>query len=186
MSNSFDIVVIGAGMAGISVAARLADHARILVLEREDAPGTQSTGRSAALYAPGYGADAVRELTLASRDAFFNSAMVSTAPLVRHRASLFVATPGQLKSLEEISDVAKGAYSRLDGAAILRLVPMFLPGKIAAALLDESSADIDVDAMLQMYLKQLRMGGGAVSCNEPILGSKARREHGRSRLRSVG
>ena len=49
MSGSgFDIIVIGAGMAGTSVAAELAEHRRVLVLEAESQPGYHATGRSAA------------------------------------------------------------------------------------------------------------------------------------------
>ena len=35
----FDFAVIGAGIAGASVAAELAEHASVLVREAEDAPG---------------------------------------------------------------------------------------------------------------------------------------------------
>ncbi|NLY63394.1 MAG: FAD-dependent oxidoreductase, partial [Alcaligenaceae bacterium] len=37
--NQFDVIVIGAGIAGASVAYRLAPHAKVLVLERESQPG---------------------------------------------------------------------------------------------------------------------------------------------------
>lgn len=52
MSTTFDICVIGAGIAGASVAAELADKASILLLERESQPGYHTTGRSAALFPP--------------------------------------------------------------------------------------------------------------------------------------
>ena len=44
----YDFAIIGAGMAGASLAAELAPYARVLVLEAEDMPGYHSTGRSAA------------------------------------------------------------------------------------------------------------------------------------------
>ena len=39
MSEGYDIAVIGAGMAGASIAAELAPHARVLLLEAEEQPG---------------------------------------------------------------------------------------------------------------------------------------------------
>ena len=48
MSELFDIAVIGAGMAGASLAAEISADARVIILEAEDMPGYHSTGRSAA------------------------------------------------------------------------------------------------------------------------------------------
>ncbi|MBA4050385.1 MAG: FAD-dependent oxidoreductase, partial [Erythrobacter sp.] len=61
-----DIAVIGAGMAGASLAAELAPHARVLLLEAEDAPGYHATGRSAAFWEECYGGPGVVPLTRAS------------------------------------------------------------------------------------------------------------------------
>lgn len=69
-AETADIIIIGGGIAGISAGARLAPHARVLVLEAEEALGHHASGRSAALYEPRYGAPAVVELTIASGDHF--------------------------------------------------------------------------------------------------------------------
>src|SRR5262249_40914491 len=62
MSTRFnaDVVIIGGGIAGASVAYWLAPHARVVVLEREPQPGYHSTGRSAALFIETYGPTQVR------------------------------------------------------------------------------------------------------------------------------
>ena len=44
----FDVAVIGAGMAGASLAANLAAHLHVAALEREPMLGYHTTGRSAA------------------------------------------------------------------------------------------------------------------------------------------
>src|SRR5574337_661534 len=62
-----DVLVIGAGIAGASVAAELAPRRRVVVLEMEEQPGYHTTGRSAAVFAECYGNRLVRALTRASR-----------------------------------------------------------------------------------------------------------------------
>ncbi len=65
-----DYLVIGAGIAGASVAHFLAPHGRVTMLEREEHPAFHSTGRSAAMSMAGYGSPQVRAMTRASRRFF--------------------------------------------------------------------------------------------------------------------
>ena len=68
MAERADIVIIGGGIVGVSLAARLAGSRRIVLLEAEEHFGTQSTGRSAALFVEAYGPPAIRRLTALSRE----------------------------------------------------------------------------------------------------------------------
>lgn len=62
----YDVAVIGAGIAGASLAAELAPHVSVLLLEAEDAPGYHATGRSAAFWSETYGGPHIQPLTTAS------------------------------------------------------------------------------------------------------------------------
>ena len=62
----YDIAIVGAGIAGASLAAELAPHASVLLLEAEDRPGYHATGRSAAFWSESYGGPGVQPLTTAS------------------------------------------------------------------------------------------------------------------------
>ncbi|RJF85408.1 NAD(P)/FAD-dependent oxidoreductase [Sphingomonas cavernae] len=62
----YDVAIIGAGMAGASLAAEIARHASVVVLEAEDRPGYHATGRSAAFWSETYGGVGVQPLTSAS------------------------------------------------------------------------------------------------------------------------
>ena len=79
-----DIAIFGAGIAGASLAWRLAGHGRVQLLERESQPGYHSTGRSAALFLESYGPPAVRAMTRASR-AFYEQppAGFADSPLIK-------------------------------------------------------------------------------------------------------
>ena len=66
MSERCDIAIIGAGMAGASLAAELAGSASVLLIEAEAQPGYHATGRSAAFWTESYGGARVQPLTSAS------------------------------------------------------------------------------------------------------------------------
>lgn len=95
--TSLDFIVIGAGIAGASVAWQLAQAGqRVLVLERESQPGYHTTGRSAALFDEHYGPEQVKALTRASR-AFYEHPPAGFVehPLLSPRGMMYVATAEQ-------------------------------------------------------------------------------------------
>ncbi len=63
---SAEVIIIGGGIAGASLAAELAAHARVVLVEAESQPGYHTTGRSAAFWAETYGGEAIQPLTSAS------------------------------------------------------------------------------------------------------------------------
>ena len=69
MTKRFDIAIIGGGIAGASLAAEVAPHASVVILEGEDAAGYHSTGRSAAFWSETYGGPYIQPLTSASGEA---------------------------------------------------------------------------------------------------------------------
>lgn len=62
----YDVIIAGAGIAGASLAAEVAPHASVLLLEMESQAGYHSTGRSAAFWSETYGGPAIQPLTTAS------------------------------------------------------------------------------------------------------------------------
>jgi D-arginine dehydrogenase len=158
-----DVVVIGAGIAGASAAANLAGDRRVVVLERESFPGMHSTGRSAALFSEIYGSAPVRALSRASRDFLYTPpAGFSEKPLVRNRGALHVATAAQLPALEAFANLpdVMPAVQRLSGESARALCPILRADYIAAGVLETGSADLDVDALHQGWLRELRARGG--------------------------
>ncbi len=179
--RNHDIAVIGAGIAGASVAAELARATRgalrIVLLEMEDRPGYHTTGRSAAIYAPTYGPPPIRALTRAAR-AFFDAppAGFAPAPLLRPLEAVFVARPDQRAALDamaaEFRDQPDIAPVGPDWLA--RHVPLLRPGYAAGGLLDRSTHEIDVAALHQGYIGQFRALGGRLLTRAEVTALKRR------------
>ncbi|HLW26417.1 MAG TPA: FAD-binding oxidoreductase, partial [Kiloniellales bacterium] len=168
MVQNFDIIIVGAGIAGASAAAVLAADHRILLLEREEQAGYHSTGRSAAMYIVNYGPQDVRALSLAGRDFFFGPPDGFTEhPLVSPRGVLMVAHPGQEAALEAelAASVGMTAISR---ETAQELVPLLRPEAIAAAGYEADAQDIDVAALHQGYLRLFRSRGGELLLRAPV------------------
>ncbi|MGM9426978.1 NAD(P)/FAD-dependent oxidoreductase [Hydrogenophaga sp. MI9] len=181
-----DVIVIGAGIAGASVAWWLAPHARVLLLEAESQPGYHSTGRSAALYMASYGSAQVRALTRASL-AFYTSPPpgFSEHPLLSPRGAMMVATPEQLPELEAhwamlapINPLAQ----RLSGAEAVARVPVLRPECVAGGVYEPDAADMDVHAIHQGFLRGVRRHGGELVCDASV--TALRRQAGVWELRA--
>jgi D-arginine dehydrogenase len=175
MSNSMDIVVIGAGIAGASVAAHLAAGHKVALLEMEDRPGYHTTGRSAALYEPNYGPPIIQALSRASKtwfdmppDSFVEGNILSPRP------TLFIVPNDQeqdeLKFLKHAKDV-----ERLSPSETLQLVPLLRPEALRCAHIDRSTADIDVDLLHQAYLRLFRKRGGTLLTGAEVMQMSAHR-----------
>ncbi|MFI4928310.1 MAG: NAD(P)/FAD-dependent oxidoreductase [Burkholderiales bacterium] len=167
-----DFLIIGAGIAGASVAYFLAPHAHVVVLERESQPGYHSTGRSAALFLESYGTPQVRALTRASRP-FFDAPPAGFAdhPVLAPRGCLFVAAPGQQDLLDAHWDLLRAMTPnarRLSIAEALALVPVLRADRITGAVLEPDANDMDVHAIHQGYLRGLRRSGGSIVCDAEV------------------
>lgn len=175
-----DVIVVGAGIAGASLAARLAGKAKVVVLEMEAHPGYHATGRSSANYEPTYGPPLIRDLTKAS-GAFFRAPPEGFAdvPLVAPRGCLAVGGADDGALADEA--IATG-YRRVDFTQARARVPLLRPGA-AHHLIDDSLMDIDVEALLRGFLTQHRRAGGALHLAARI--DAGRREGGVWRLETA-
>lgn len=159
---SCDVAVIGAGIAGVGVAAKLAPDARVVVIEAEDRPGAHATGRSAAIFLRNYGGPEIRALTRASDQTFTEPpASWGCPPLLSPRGQLMVAGEAQIAALEHELATTTG-FERISPAEALALVPILRPEAVAAAAWERDARDIDVDALHQAWLRLIRRHGGQV------------------------
>ncbi|MDX9997815.1 MAG: FAD-binding oxidoreductase [Phenylobacterium sp.] len=163
-SDDFDVLVLGGGIAGVSVLAQVAPHARVALVEAEPALTYHTTGRSAAMYAPGYGGPAVEPLTAASEAFLFDPPAVFGGPLALSRPILHLAGPGQLDALlAQSRERARDRKLRwISPQEAVAQAPILRASRITAGLLDERGADLDVARLHEGFLKQARAAGAAV------------------------
>lgn len=161
-----DVIVIGAGIAGTSLAAQVSNHCHVLLLEMEQQPAYHSTGRSAAYFAPAYGNAVVRDITVASRP-FFESAPAgfSDVNLLRQRDALFVAANDH--SITALLDQSSH-LSELNIDQMLERVPILNRDKVHRAANDATGGDLDVDAIMQGFLRQLKANGGELVTDSTV------------------
>ena len=162
-THPFDAVVIGAGIAGATVAAHLAGDRRVALVEAEDAAGYHSTGRSAAIWVLNYGPPDVRTMTGLSR-AFFEAPPPGFAatPILNRRPVLFLAPPEQQGSLDHLLTVGTG-LREIPVSEAAALLPALRPGYAVRAAVEEDAFDMDVAVLHQGFLRQLRAAGGVLA-----------------------
>lgn len=171
-SECFDFALIGGGIAGASLAYRLAGQASVVVLERESQPGYHATGRSAAMFMESYGTPQIQALTRASRDFYEQPPTEFTEhALLEPRGCLYVAGEGQQSLLNqtfEDSRAQAGNISLIDTEHALALVPCLRPEAIVGAMLETDARDLDVHALHQGFLRAMRRAGGVLKCDAQL------------------
>ena len=170
--DSYDIVIVGGGIAGASLGVRLAAAMRVLVIEGEDLCGRHATGRSAAFWQASLGGDTPeRRLTLASRPMFDANWPGSETPLLRTRGAVHLTHAGN-EAFEEIGELAGDfAPVHLDRPALDRLIPG-LRRQWTGAWYEGTCADIEVAAFHNACLAVVRRAGGTVRTDAELLGAR--------------
>lgn len=151
----FDFAVVGAGIAGASLAAELAAHATVLVLEGEDRPGYHATGRSAAFWEECYGGPEIVPLTLAS------GAYLREHGFLSRRGALYIGRESERGQLDAFMDRFGGTgatIERLEQTALAEIIPRLRP-EWNGAIWEPACADIDVAGLHQHYLALGRQRG---------------------------
>jgi D-arginine dehydrogenase len=164
--SSSDFAVVGAGIAGASVAYELQARGSVVLFEREPLPGHHTTGRSAAFLVESYGTAVVGRLTRGGRR-FLEDPPEGFAshPLVTPKPVLWIGREDQRESLAAALESGResGANLReLDPARARELCPVLREDYVAGAIVEPNSMSIDVAGLFDAFLRGLRSRGGEV------------------------
>ncbi|MDB5554643.1 MAG: glycerol-3-phosphate dehydrogenase [Rhizobium sp.] len=172
MNNVFDIAVVGGGIAGASFAYRISKHRSLVILEREAHVGYHSTGRSAAEFSRQFQTSSTGLLADGSYEFLANPPQgFADVPLLVPRGNLVIAQA-------ERKNLLKAAFRQVQETSpqtrmlhpddALTIVPFLRPGYTAAAFYDPANWDMEVDSLLQGYLRQARHDGAEIRTNTPV------------------
>ncbi|MBE9605464.1 FAD-binding oxidoreductase [Acetobacteraceae bacterium H6797] len=156
-------IVIGAGMAGASAAAFLSATRKVALLEAEETAGYHTTGRSAAIWLLNYGPQDVRALSAASRP-FFEAPPpgFTDAPLMSSREILFLAPSDEPEALHQLLLTGEG-LEEISVARAREMIPAIREGYAVGAAVERGGVDMEVAALHQGFLRQVKLAGGTVA-----------------------
>lgn len=177
--SATDVLIVGAGIAGASLAAALAPWRRVMLIEAEDTPGYHATGRSAAFWHETYGGPTVQPLSAASYDTLANpSPDFADYGFLSPRAAL---TIGHREEAAAVDAFAAGfsaqgvAVERIRGERVADKIPGVRPEWSEAAY-EAACSDIDVGGLHAAYLRAARRAGAILATRSPL--QSARRAAG--------
>ena len=175
MTFDADVVVVGAGIAGASLASEVAEHASVLILEAEGQPGYHSTGRSAAFWSESYGGPLVQPLTSASH-AFLAQPPPEFhgSPFLSRRGAIHLADAEGAIVLEEMWQEFRHTpvvFERLGREALAKRLSGLRAGW-NYGLHEPSCTDIDVAALHAAYLRSAKAKGARLLADAAFEGAE--------------
>jgi D-arginine dehydrogenase len=172
-NKTFDVIVIGSGIAGISIASKLSNDLSVCVIEKEKLLSYHSTGRSFAFYIESYGNETIRKLTKASRQFFISNDNLKNRRLLNKRGALYLANDNQLNSKNILfNELNSSLIKTLDKQETINKLPCLNENYVNSSLYDSDASDIDVDLLYNIFLKNFKNTKGVVITDIEILNFK--------------
>lgn len=157
------VVIVGGGIAGVSLGSELALDHDVILLEAEPSLGVHSTGRSAALFMAGYGPAPVRELTRRSESEFIRLSSLPGIPnLLTPRGGLFTAWDESSAAALMSMTASQPSMAAVTSERALELCPVLRTDNVVMCAYDPNTRDIDVHALHTYYAATLRRRRGQI------------------------
>ncbi|NVD42238.1 FAD-binding oxidoreductase [Ensifer sp. HO-A22] len=166
-SSSPKVIVIGGGIAGLSVAAAVQQWASVTLIEREAHLGYHSSGRSAALFTETYGNAIVRALSVASRPAIVDGGFAEHV-----RGAVHFGGRDDDEIVDELAQKYRAlvpSVRRISGEEVNALIPVIRTDTTCGGVYEPGALDIDTGKMVYACAASLKTRGGTVLSGEEVL-----------------
>ena len=153
MSANYDVVIVGGGIAGLSLASALAGKCSVALVEAEQTLAYHTSARSARQLIPSYGPPAVQELTLRTLELIAAQDTARPEPVLSPRSFMLIGDDATVR------EQASGHMRPISHAEALELCPALLPDSFAAAGLDTGSFACNAPLLLEDHRRRAEAGG---------------------------
>ena len=176
--SDFEMIIIGCGIAGASLAYFLAERGMkdVLILEREGQPGYHSTDRSAAVLVEFDLVPSILQLKLLGGhflrspppDFSENQLLQRSGILIMLQGALWEQARQMIPSLRKSGAVVE----ILNQEETVSMIPVLSPGNFDGAVLLPEDGHIDVNELLWGYIRHAKRRGARLRCEEEVLDIK--------------
>ena len=163
--KSYDVLVIGGGIAGASIGYELAADRSVGLLEMEATLAYHTTGRSVATFLESYGGRTIRLLTTASRSFMEAPPDGFGRPLLKPLPLIWIAPERDVDAMHAMYEAVIELVPDmrvLSADEVVEITKVVRPDWVAAGLLEPGASEIDVAALHGGYVAGLRGRGGEI------------------------
>ena len=164
-----DVLVIGGGIAGLSLAAALSPRARVVLLEKESQLFVHTSGRSARQSQPTYGPAPIRRFTAATLDRLL-ALEADAGRLLTSRPLVWLDLAGAAPQIDALLPEIAGLERITERDAVARF-PALRPEAIAGAALDPASVEVNVDLLKEHLAARVAAAGGSLALGREVVGA---------------
>lgn len=156
MAAHYDVLIVGGGIAGLSLASALAGRCSVALVEAEQELAYHTSSRSARQFIPSYGPPVVQELTVRTLELIAARDAELPQPVLTPRSFMLIG------SEEAVAAEASGLMESITPAEALDLCPALVPGTFEAAGLDTGSFGCDVPLLLADHRERAAAAGADI------------------------
>jgi D-arginine dehydrogenase len=171
----YDVLVVGGGISGVSIAYEIAEERSVGLLDMEAALAYHTSGRSLATFLESYGGPVIRALTTGSRAALENPPDIMDPPLLSPLGLLWLGPEGESDHIrglyDAVHDMVPDAYL-VGPEEALELNPALREDYTELGMFEPGATEIDVHKLHQGYVRGLRRRGGEVHVSARVAAAR--------------
>ncbi|MCP1413196.1 FAD-binding oxidoreductase [Paenarthrobacter sp. A20] len=153
MASNYDVVIVGGGIGGLSLAAALAGKCTVALVEAEQSLAFHTSSRSARQLIPSYGPAVVQELTIRTLEMLAERDAQAAEPILTPRGFMLVGDQ------ETVRAEASGNMHPITHQEAMQLCPALNPDSFTAAGLDNGSFGCNAPLLLEEHRRTAEAAG---------------------------